>query len=132
MSKIPQEVMAHMNDNPHKDSEVVCLQHMLDLCMHAITAYALAHHPDTAKVGESWSPTPEEQVEVNAMLAEVIAEYGNYHKHAWLREVTYTIGLHGQSSIFIPDDHQYTMDYLIALRQQSPDLDHSAIPERVH
>lgn len=127
---IPKEVMAHMNDNPHVDSAPVCLQHLLDLWAHAVTAYALERHPDTARVGEAWSPSTQESYEINAMLVEVNIEFNKHHKHAWLKEVTYTVDTSGSGSVYIPDEHQYIMDYLIAIRNANPSLIHSAVPER--
>lgn len=128
---IPQEVMKHMNDNPHTSSAPVCLQHLLDLWAHTITAYAIARHPDTAKVGQPWNPTPAEAEELNVMLVEVRDEHLKTHAHTWFKDVSYVIDTMGEGTVSVPDEHQYVMDYLIAIRHGSPELEHSSVPERV-
>jgi hypothetical protein len=125
------DVMAHMHDNPHTSSAPVCLQHLLDLWAHAITAYAIERHPDTAKVGANWAPQPEEVAELNALLVEVRDEHLKTHSHVWFKQVDYTMDTTGSGTVSVPDEHQYVMDYLIAIRESNPDISGSSIPSRV-
>lgn len=131
--QIPQEVMSHFSDNPHPESAVICLQHLMDLWAHAMTAYAVAQHPELAARVDSrfqWKPSFEEAEYLNAMFILVTAEYSKHHPHEWFVEVLHTVDVYGNGNIYIPDDHEHVMEHLVAVRRANPDLHHSATPSK--
>jgi len=129
--QVPQEVRNHYTDVQHLNSEPITLQHLLDLCNTAYTAYAMQKHP-SLKLGDPWSPSRVEAKELNDMLGSLIAEYSDFHHFPWMKKIEFKLDDKGQTHVHIPDDYAHVMEYLIDFRRTHPELSsqHSSLPER--